>query len=277
MSAVRDWRDDAPAGPATGASGRDAPALRATGVRAGYRERVVLGGCDVAVDAASFVAVVGPNGAGKSTLLRVLAGLLRPLAGRVEVGGRDLASLSRAAVAREVAVVPQLFDTLFPFTLREVVALGRTARLGALGHPSAVDAAAIERAIDALELRPLAERRIDQVSGGERQRAVLAMALAQETDVLLLDEPTVHLDPGHQLATVGLLRRLAAERGLAVLAVMHDLNLAALADRVVVLAAGRVVRAGAPADVIDACLVRDVFGRGWRVTGGGGRPVVSPE
>ncbi len=250
--------------------------LVATGIRAGYRDRLVLDGCDASVRAGALVAVVGPNGAGKSTLLRVLAGLLRPSGGAVHIDGADLASLSRAEIARRVAVVPQLFDTLFPFTVREVVALGRTARLRAFGRLSPTDTAAVERALGALGLGALADRRIDHVSGGERQRAVLAMALAQETGALLLDEPTVHLDPGHQLATVGLLRRLASERGLAVLAVMHDLNLAALADRVVVLAAGRVVRAGAPAEVIDERMVREVFGPGWRVRHDGDRPVVSP-
>lgn len=251
--------------------------LVARGVRAGYGERVVVDGCDLALGAGAVASVVGPNGAGKSTLLRVLAGLLRPLAGSVAVDGRDLAGLSRAEIARRVAVVPQLFDTIFPFSVREVVALGRTARLGPFGRPAAADAAAVERAVDALELGGLAERRIDRVSGGERQRAVLAMALAQEAPVLLLDEPTVHLDPGHQLATMSLLRRLAAQRGLAVLAVMHDLSLAALADRVVVLADGRIVRDAPPSEALDDALVREVFGPGWRVRVEAGRPVVVPS
>src|SRR5205814_1356064 len=155
-----------------------------------------------------------------------LAGLLRPKVGSVSLDGQDLASVSRSQVARRIAVVPQIFDTLFPFTVREVVALGRTARLGAFGRASADDVAAVERAIDELELGALAGRRIDRLSGGERQRAVLAMALAQETAVLLLDEPTVHLDPGHQPATLELLRELARRRQLAVGAVLHDLNLA---------------------------------------------------
>ena len=251
--------------------------LVATAVRAGYGDRAVLEGCDLSVARGEVVSVVGPNGAGKSTLLRVLAGLLRPRAGSVRVDGTDLGSLSRAEIARRVAVVPQLFDTVFPFSVREVVALGRTARLGLFGGPDGADAEAVARALDVLELRGLADRRIDRVSGGERQRAVLAMALAQETPVLLLDEPTVHLDPGHQLATVSLLRRLAADQGLAVTLVMHDLNLAALADRVVVLANGRVVRDAAPDVAIDDTLVREVFGPGWRVLREGGRPLVAPS
>lgn len=251
-------------------------ALEARGVVAGYGGRVVLQGCDLAVGAGEVAAVVGPNGAGKSTLLKVLAGLLRPSAGEVRIGGLPLAALSRAEIARRVAVVPQAVETLFPFTVRELVALGRTARLDALGRGTNDDAAAISRALGTLDLEALADRRVDAISGGERQRVVLAMALAQETPVLLLDEPTVHLDPAHQLATFGLIRRLATERGLAVLAVVHELNLAALGDRVVVLADGRVVRDAAPADALDQRLVDEVFGAGWRVSIHDGRPVVFP-
>ncbi|MDQ2951033.1 MAG: ABC transporter ATP-binding protein, partial [Chloroflexota bacterium] len=138
------------------------------------------------------------------------------------------------------------------------------------------DAAAVARALALLDLSLLADRRIDQISGGERQRVVLAMALAQEAPVLLLDEPTVHLDPAHQLATIALVRRLAREQRLAVLAVVHDLSLAALADRVIVLAQGRVVRSGAPSVVIEDALVREVFGTGWRVGRDGNRTFVRP-
>jgi iron complex transport system ATP-binding protein len=230
------------------------------------------------VGSGEIVAVVGPNGAGKSTLLRVLAGLLRPTAGAVALDGQDVATLSRSAVARRIAVVPQIFDTLFPFTVREVVALGRTARLGPFGRASAEDVAAVDRAIVELELEPLASRRIDRLSGGERQRAVLAMALAQETAVLLLDEPTVHLDPGHQLATLELLRELATRRDLAVCAVLHDLNLAsAFASRIVVLADGRIVREGPPPQVLEANLITKVFGEGLEVVARDGHPAVLPR
>ena len=250
--------------------------LAAAGIAAAYGAREVLRECDLALEAGEIVAVIGPNGAGKSTLVRVLAALLRPSQGEVRIAGQRLAGLSRTEVARRVAVVPQAQETLFPFSVREVVALGRTARLDLLGRLAAEDRAAVDRALALMDLDALADRRIDAVSGGERQRAVLAMALAQETPVLLLDEPTVHLDPGHQLATLGLLRRLARERGTAVLAVVHDLNLAALADRVAVLDGGTVRAAGTPASVLTAELVAAVFGPGWRVTLDGGIPLVAP-
>jgi ABC-type cobalamin/Fe3+-siderophores transport system ATPase subunit len=252
--------------------------LAAIAVTAAYGSRVVLRDCSFAMTSGEIVAVVGPNGAGKSTLLRVLAGLLRPTAGSVALGGQDLATFSRSAVARRIGVVPQIFDTLFPFTVREVVALGRTARLGAFGRASAEDVAAVERAIVDLELTALASRRIDRLSGGERQRAVLAMALAQETAVLLLDEPTVHLDPGHQLATLELLRELATRRQLAVCAVLHDLNLAsAFASRIVAIADGRVVRDGSPLEVLRSDLVKAVFGDGLEVIARDGHPAVLPR
>jgi len=220
--------------------------------------------------------LVGPNGAGKSTLLRALAGLIRPTAGAATLDGIDIATLSRAALAARVAVVPQAFDTLFPFTVREIVTLGRTARLGLFARPTARDVAAVARAIDEQDLAPLLDRRLDALSGGERQRVVVAMALAQESDVLLLDEPTAHLDPQHQLGTLRRVAALARARGGVVLAVLHDLNLATLADRVVVLDAGRVVADGPPATALAAAVVTRVFGPGLTIAQLSGRTVILP-
>jgi iron complex transport system ATP-binding protein len=250
----------------------------ARGIRAGYRERDVLRGVDLVAHAGDLVALIGPNGAGKSTLLRVLGGLLRPSRGNVTINGVDVTTLDRRSIARHVAVVPQVFETLFPFTVREIVALGRTSRLGPLGTLGSDDARAVARALDDIGATDLADRRIDRVSGGERQRAVLAMALAQEAGVLLLDEPTAHLDPAHQRATLERVATLARARGLAVVAVLHDLNLAAaFASRVVLLADGAVVRDGEPREVITPELVAKVFGPGLRVVAVDGRPFVIPE
>ena len=250
----------------------------ARGIRAGYREREVLRGVDLVARAGEVVALVGPNGAGKSTLLRVVGGLLRPTAGSVRIDGVDVTTLDRRAIAHHIAVVPQVFETLFPFTVREIVALGRTSRLGPLGTLGADDARAVTRALDDIGATDLADRRVDRVSGGERQRAVLAMALAQEAGVLLLDEPTAHLDPAHQRGTLERVVALARMRRLAVVAVLHDLNLAAtFATRVVLLADGVVVREGDPRDVITSQLVAEVFGEGLRVVAYDGRPVVIPE
>ena len=252
-------------------------ALVARSVVAGYGARGVLQGIDLALEPGRLVALVGPNGAGKSTLLRALAGLIRPTAGAVTLDGVDVATLSRASLASRIAVVPQTFDTLFPFTVREIVALGRSARLGLFARPTASDAAAVARAIDAQDLGALVDRRLDALSGGERQRVVLAMALAQEADVLLLDEPTAHLDPAHQIGIVRRAAELARLRGVVALAVLHDLNLAALADRVVVLDAGLIVGDGAPSTALTSDLVARVFGTGLAVAQVSGRTVVLPR
>jgi iron complex transport system ATP-binding protein len=252
-------------------------ALVARALAAGYGARGVLQGIDLSLEPGALVALVGPNGAGKSTLLRALAGLIRPTAGAVTLDGIDVATLSRAALASRIAVVPQTFDTLFPFTVREIVALGRSARLSLFARPTSGDAAAVARAIDAQDLGALVDRRLDALSGGERQRVVLAMALAQEADVLLLDEPTAHLDPAHQIGIVRRSAELARSRGVVALAVLHDLNLAALADRVVVLDAGRIVADGAPATALTSDLVARVFGPGLAVAQVSGRTVVLPR
>jgi len=252
-------------------------ALVARALTAGYGARGVLQGVDLVLEPGVLVALVGPNGAGKSTLLRALAGLVRPTAGAVTLDGMDVATLSRAALAARIAVVPQTFDTLFPFTVREIVALGRSARLGLFARPTGIDAAAVARAIDAQDLGALVDRRLDALSGGERQRVVLAMALAQEADVLLLDEPTAHLDPAHQIGIVRRAAELARSRGVIALAVLHDLNLAALADRVAVLDAGRIVGDGPPATALTLDLVTRVFGSGLAVAQLSGRTVVLPR
>ena len=252
--------------------------VAARSVHAGYGPREVLAGIDLDLASGSLAALVGPNGAGKSTLLRCLAGLIAPTTGSVAVDGRDLRRVDRAGIARLIAVVPQATETLFPFTVREIVALGRVARLGLLSLPRRDDVAAVDRAIDDLELGGLAARRVDTLSGGERQRTVLAMALAQEAPILLLDEPTAHLDPGHQRRALALIRRLVGERALVALAVLQDLNLAAsLCDRVIVLDRGRVVADGPPSSVLRPSTVAEVFGRGLDVGERAGVPFVLPS
>jgi iron complex transport system ATP-binding protein len=252
-------------------------ALVAHQIDAGYGARHVLRGVDLTLGSGQLIALIGPNGAGKSTLLRALAGLIRPTAGRVSLDGVDVLALSRAVLASRIAVVPQTFDTLFPFTVREIVGLGRSARLGLFARPTRSDDEAVERAISDQDLSALAGRRIDALSGGERQRVVLAMALAQEAGVLLLDEPTAHLDPSHQRSVLLRVGELARTRGVIALAVLHDLNLAALADRVIVLDDGSVVADGPPPVALASDVVERVFGDGLAVMQVGGRTVVLPR
>ena len=252
-------------------------ALVARAVDAGYGARHVLRRVDLTLEPGGLIALVGPNGAGKSTLLRALAGLIRPTSGAVTLDGVGVLTMTRAALASRIAVVPQAFDTLFPFTVREIVGLGRSARLGLFARPTSTDEQAVERAIAEQDLSLLADRRIDALSGGERQRVVLAMALAQEAAVLLLDEPTAHLDPSHQRSVLLRVGELARTRGVVTVAVLHDLNLAALADRVVVVADGSVVADGPPVKALAPDVVSRVFGDGLAVMEVAGRTVVLPR
>jgi iron complex transport system ATP-binding protein len=185
-----------------------------------------------------WTAIVGPNGAGKSTLLRVLAGLLAPQAGSVEVDGRPLEAYASRDRATRIAWLAQQGETSGELTARETVGLARLAHLGLFASPSRADEAAIDAAMHATECSAWAARRLHELSGGERQRVLVARALATDAPVLLLDEPTTHLDPPHQVAIARLLRRLSATR--TVVSVLHDVSLALQADRVLLLSQGEV-------------------------------------
>lgn len=211
--------------------------------------------------------IIGPNGSGKSSLLKVLAGILHPAAGRIELFGRALSGMSQDAVARAVALVPQDSHAVFPFTIAEVVLMGRfphhQARwhLGALGWETREDLALAKAAMADLDITHLAPRSIGDVSGGERQRAIIARALTQQPRVLLLDEPTAYLDLQHQIEICATLRRLNEARGLTVVLVSHDLNLASqYCDRLMLLQEGRVYRAGTPGEIIRPDVLEAVYG-----------------
>ena len=219
------------------------------------------------------MAVLGRNGAGKTTLLRVAAGILRPDGGAVTVDGRDLAAMPPRAAALLVSGVPQDDTTEFAFSIRDVVALGRYARVPAWRPEGPADREAVEAALRATGLTALADRPVTEVSGGERRRASLARCLAQDADVLLLDEPTSHLDLGHETRVLRVLRDLARSRGKAVVASLHDVNVAALfADRVVILEDGRVLAEGPPGQVLTAPILLAAFGAAVRVLAHPDRP-----
>lgn len=229
----------------------------------GYGARTVLDGVSLELWPGRVVGLLGPNGAGKSTLIRLAAGLLKPRNGRVLLEGRDIKGWSRRDVARRMAMLPQ--DAVMPpaFTGREIALMGRTPHLGWLAAESPADLAAVERALEQVDASEFADRRVGELSGGERQRLLLARALAQEASVLLLDEPTVHLDLGHQLAMMELVVGLARTKRLAVLAVYHDLNLAAQScDELVVLDNGSIAARGTPDEVLGAPVVEKVYGVG---------------
>ncbi len=207
------------------------------------------------------VGVIGPNGAGKSTLIRLLSRLLVPAGGSVRLNGRGLAHWRPAELARVLAVVPQDPELPPAFTAWEMVLMGRTPYLGWMGQESERDRAIVRQAMEETGVYHLAHRLISQLSGGERQRVVVARALAQQPQVLLLDEPTAHLDINHQVETLSLIARLVKQRDLAALAIFHDLNLAAqYCDELVLLNLGRVEARGTPAQVLTPALLKRVYG-----------------
>jgi iron complex transport system ATP-binding protein len=234
--------------------------LTIDGVCAGYGAVEVLHGVSLAVERGEVVALIGPNGAGKTTCLRVAAGILRPRSGAVRVDGRDLASMPAREAALKVSGVPQVEASEFGFTVRETAALGRYARLPRFAPEGEADRAAVADALATVGLADLGSRRLTTLSGGERRRASLARCLAQDADVLLLDEPTAHLDLGHEVRLLETLTGLAKRRGKAVVAALHDVNLAAMfADRVVLLVAGRVAAQGTPREVLTAERIASAF------------------
>jgi iron complex transport system ATP-binding protein len=239
----------------------EAVGIQALNLDAGYSSSPVLRGVNISVSQGQSVAVVGPNGAGKSTLLNALCGLLSPSCGGITIDGRSLSSFTRKEIARMVAVVPQKLEIGFGLSVQEVVMLGRTPHIGVFGSPGSNDRRAVARAMDETEILHLSQRRYSTLSGGEQQRTLLAMALAQQTPFLLLDEPTVHLDLGQQWRFMERLSRLRARRSVGVLAIVHDLTLAGVYfDQVVLLHHGRVVAAGPAEEVLTSESIGSVFG-----------------
>ena len=237
-----------------------APSLRARALRAGYPGRVVVDGLDLAVPQRALTVVIGANACGKSTLLRTLARALRPLGGTVLLDGADVATVPSRRLARALGMLPQ--DPVAPEGLRvaDLVGRGRHPHHGWFERWSAHDDEVVAEALAATGTTELADRHVDELSGGQRQRVWIAMALAQDPDVLLLDEPTTFLDLTHQLEVLDLLADLNAERGTTIVMVLHDLNLAArYADHLVVMADGAVLAEGGPAEVITPEVLRAAF------------------
>ncbi len=208
-----------------------------------------------------FVGLVGANGSGKSTVVRALSRVLPPARGQVLLDGADIHRMSARELARRMAVVPQQVSVGFPFTAREVVLMGRAPHLSRFGMERERDYEIADRCLALTGVEAFADRPITNLSGGERQRCLIARALAQEPDVLLLDEPTAHLDINHQIEILDLLRALTAERGLATLVVLHDLNLASqYCDHLLLLAGGRLLAQGDPREVVSEEHIRAAYG-----------------
>ncbi len=225
-----------------------------------YNGHDILGEITLRVSPGSIMAVIGPNGAGKTTLIRTISGVLAPRQGKIFVDGIDLSGLTAAQRARYLAVVPQARQLPSAFTVQQSVLLGRTPYLGWLGRTKAIDHRLVEMALEQTRLTALSERRVGELSGGEQQRVLLARALAQDTPILLLDEPTTHLDLEHQSNFFNLVHKLTVDKRLAVLLVLHDLNLAGLyADLVALLVDGHIHISGTPQEVLTQSNLRAVY------------------
>lgn len=235
--------------------------LRLEGITLGYGDRVVLKNIDLQMEPGETVGIIGPNGSGKSTLIKGITRVIPWRSGGVFINGWNIAKLSRADLARLIAVVPQ--NPLLPelFTAFEVVLMGRTPHLGYFRYESDRDLTVVRQAMEATETIALAQRRISELSGGERQRLVIARALAQEPRMILLDEPTAHLDINYQMEILDLIHKLCLERELVVIAALHDLNLAAqYCDRLVLLHEGKIYCQGTPGEVMDDGIIKKVYG-----------------
>ncbi|WP_395105373.1 ABC transporter ATP-binding protein [Actinomadura sp. SCN-SB] len=259
---------------------RDPVRLAARDLSVGYGDRLVIEGLDLEIPAGAFTVVIGPNACGKSTLLRTLARLLSPRHGAALIDGADVHGLPTRELARRMSVLPQSPVIPEGISVADLVARGRQPYQRWFRQWSAQDSAAVELALALTGLTDLRDRAVDALSGGQRQRVWIAMTLAQDTDALLLDEPTTYLDLAHQIEVLDLLRRLNRDGGRTVIAVLHDLNQACrYADHLIVMKAGRVVDQGSPAEVMNAECLADVFGLAGVVVPcpATGAPMVVPD
>jgi iron complex transport system ATP-binding protein len=235
--------------------------LRLDNVSLGYDKQTVLHNVNIEAKPAEMLGIIGPNGAGKSTLIRGITRLIQPTSGKIFLNGGEISDIPRQKLAKLVAVVPQNPTLPEPFTALEVVLMGRTPHLGLLRYEGEKDLAIVRNVMEATQTIAFAERRVAELSGGERQRLTIARALAQEPEIILMDEPTANLDINYQIETLNLARELCQKQELIVVLTLHDLNLASqYCDRLVVLGKGTVYCQGIPETVINAQTIRDVYG-----------------
>lgn len=254
------------------------PILETKGLAAGYDEDFVIRDVSLAVLPGEFIAILGRNGAGKSTLIKAVQNLLGSVRGTVLCGGEDVFAMGPRRIAAKIAYVPQLAEPVFEYTVEEIVLMGRFARQGRFDRASATDEAAVAEAFRLTDTEHLRAKRLSHLSGGERQRAFIARALAQDTPLLLLDEPSLHLDIAYQAEVYAILKGLQVGRGKAVVVAEHNISLAAAhAERLVFLKEGAVVAEGTPQETVTAANIREIFGADVDIRGNArsGRPEIS--
>jgi iron complex transport system ATP-binding protein len=247
-------------------------AIQTENLAVAYHDKLVLDGVCLAVEKGEMLGILGPNGSGKTTLLRILSGVLQGN-GEIKINGKAIRSYGRRELSHMIAVVPQESQVSFPYTVAEIVLMGRASHHNPLAFESDGDRAVARRSMELTDVLPLADRYLHELSGGEKQRVIIARALAQEPEILLLDEPSAFLDLKHQVQILDLLRRLNRERALTTIAAMHDLNLAALYfPRLIMLREGKVCRDGTPAEVLTEKTIEEIYGVRVRVEADGATP-----
>ncbi len=235
--------------------------LRIEDVSFRYTAGPVLQHISFDVPEGEFLSLIGPNGSGKTSLLRVIARLAQPESGRILLDGKIISLYSHAELARRISYVPQDHPTIFAFTVMEVVLMGRSPHLSGIGFERAVDLDVAREMMNLAGIGHLAEHPVTALSGGERQLAYLARALAQEASILLLDEPNTHLDIAHQMRIFSVIGKLKSRRALTVISVSHDLNLAAITgNRVLMLNRGTIAALGTPSEVLTSSAISEVYG-----------------
>ena len=226
-----------------------------------FNDKSILSNISFQVSAGEFFVIIGPNGAGKTSLLKILSGLQKSQQGTVTIKGKNINGYTRRNLSQILAIVPQQIEVGFPFTVADTVIMGRTPHLGILGMESKKDFDIAEEAINFTEVSHLKDRKLFQLSGGELQRVIIARAICQQPEIILLDEPTTALDPSHQLKIMDLMERFRRQHSTTIIMVSHDMNLASMyGDRLMLLKEGRVVKTGDPKTVLNKSLLEESYG-----------------
>jgi iron complex transport system ATP-binding protein len=253
--------------------------LKVDDIESGYRNNTVIKGLSFCVDKGSFIGIIGPNGAGKTTLLKTLSHIIKPFKGSVFLDGENIHSLSPFSLAKKIAMVGQGLVSIFSFTVEEIVLMGRSPYIGIFGHEKKEDIKKAGYALERTKLAHLRKRPIDELSAGERQRVLIARALAQEPKLLLLDEPTAHLDIGYQTDILDLVKSLKKHNELTILCVLHDLNLASqYCDKLLLLDKGKIIGFDVPEKILKFDILEKTFNAQCLVDSNilPGKPIVIP-